>query len=422
MLLTIQFPIADARKFLDQAERLGSPGWPIPDPNSEFVRYFGAIRDRHLGGLAGWLGEDRICKADRALIFSTQNRLFKKGPTNTRVVFRRFYFDGWAVGKFEVGFRVSQDLFPKQFDLLGKYFLHLPVRIGNPLGSHTSCELAQAGKPLAQLFHLASSPTKRTPQDQDAWQVRAGIPILLLEVRDRENTRIPNDARLITLPDWPPTDLRLFHHGIPYRGGKINIWILQITNPYWDKDVARNLRLYLLRLNAEHECLRLVLQSIANREIEITRGTPASDNLQWYLDKAMKRITHYESKTGQMNEEIAEIARQSINRIRPGQLDLLLERVEDYRKHLRKNIETFAIKDAQTVNINYMDVQKMENKQGNTYNFSNFQAGILNIESTMKNVTQNVGNVSNMDPASRDALGNWSNSLILPCRKPRKIE
>jgi hypothetical protein len=181
--------------------------------------------------------------------------------------------------------------------------------------------------------------------------------------------------------------------------------------------VGRTLRLSLLRLNAEHECLRLILHSLAQKDIQIARGTPLSDDLQWYLDKAIKRIRQAETKATQVNEEIVQIARQSINVIRPGQLDVLLENVDDYRKHLRKNIANFAIQDVQTVNINYMEVQNMENVEGNQYNFSNFQAGILNIESTLTNVSQSVGSLPNVDQAVRDELKQLIDQLNVALQK-----
>jgi hypothetical protein len=421
MLFSIQFPLADARKFLDQGERLG-PAWPFPLPDYDFIRFFGAIRYRTLGGLAGWIGEDLICKADRALSISTSPSLIAGRP-KTRIAFRRFYFDGWAVGKFEIGFHISFLYFPTQVEDLGSSFLRLPVRIRNILGTPINSQLAQAGKHIAHLYLMASTPTKKTVSDKDKWQVRSGTPLLFLELRQDEDLIIPKEAKSIDLPSWA-SPLKLFHYGIPYRGGKIYMWILQLGNSPMQEGIVRTLRLYLLRLNAEHECLRLILQSITKKEIQITRGTDLSDDLQRYLDKAFKRITRFETKTGSVNEEIAEMARQSINIIRPGQLDLLLESVNDYRRYLRKNIEKYAKQDASIINNYFMEIQHMGNKQGNTYNFSNFQAGILNIESTLTNVSQNVSNIRNIDQSTKDELQQLIEQLNMTLQKipEEKIE
>lgn len=422
MLLSIQFPIADARRFLNQAARLGSPGWPSPSPDYEFVRFFGAIRNRPRGGLAGWIGEDPICSANRALLLSKNPSVFE-GYKPTYVVFRRFYFDGWAVGKYEIGFHKRLRASPAQFKDLENQFLRLPVRIRNRTGTPINSELAQAGKHLARLYLMASTPTKRAVPEKDEWQVRSGTPLLYMELQDPEDITIPKEAKSIELPNWP-SGLKLFHYGIPYRGGKIYMWILKHGTSVKQENMARALRLYLLRLHAEHECLRLILQSIANKDIQITRGTASSSDLQLYLNKAIKRVTDYEVKTGNVNQEIAEMARQSINIIRPGQLDVLLENVNDYREYLRQIIEDYARQDASIINYGYMEVHKMENRQGNTYNFSNFQAGILNIESTLTNVSQSVGNIPTIDQSSKDELKQLIDQLNTALQKApaEKIE
>jgi ElaB/YqjD/DUF883 family membrane-anchored ribosome-binding protein len=144
-----------------------------------------------------------------------------------------------------------------------------------------------------------------------------------------------------------------------------------------------------------------------------------------YLDKATKRITHFESKTSGLllNEEIAQIARQSLNTIRPGQLSLLLENIDDYRRNLRKNIASYAKQDVSIINKYYTEVH-VEYKQGNTYNLSNFQVGILNIESTLSNVTQSVGNIPNIDQSTRDELKQLMEQLntVLQKISAEKIE
>src|SRR5215210_5700665 len=105
MLVCIQFPLADFRRFLDNPTSLLSrPGWPTPEPEYEFVRSFGAIQTRKRGGLSGWVGENEVCEANRALRF---DQIPVHVDSEIRVplqcAFRRLFFDGLAVGKFETG-------------------------------------------------------------------------------------------------------------------------------------------------------------------------------------------------------------------------------------------------------------------------------------------------------------------------------
>ena len=106
MLITIQFPFADSRKFITRdTQKLAKPSWLIPVPDRDFIRSFGVIRRRPRGGLTGWLGESYVCEANHAIRFQGLEP-FKDDSGNLikfRVAFKRFYFDGLAVGKFEVG-------------------------------------------------------------------------------------------------------------------------------------------------------------------------------------------------------------------------------------------------------------------------------------------------------------------------------
>ena len=47
MLITTQLPICDYRMFLNQSHKISKPYFSSPDPN-EFIRYFGAMKQRHI--------------------------------------------------------------------------------------------------------------------------------------------------------------------------------------------------------------------------------------------------------------------------------------------------------------------------------------------------------------------------------------
>jgi hypothetical protein len=413
MLLCIQFPFADARLFLEDAEVLETPLWPSPTPDFEFVRFFGAIRRRPLGGLSGWLVESPVCKADRALSF-LKSPSFIVHERAARIAFRRLYFDGLAMGKYNIGFYARLKTQNATLKDLDKCFLRLPIQIRNHHGNPTKTELGQAGKYLAHRYLAATTATKKAIGPTDGWQVRSGTPLAYLEFRDDESLVIPHSAKPIPLPDWTKGS-ELFHYGIPYRGGQVSMWIVKRGYSMEASNVARLLRFGLFRLNAEYECLRLILQGLSKKDIHVIRGTCLSEDLQDYLDKAITRIQKTEEKTGQVNEEIIQIARQSLNIILPGELDLLLERANNFRKHLRKQIEDFANKDATTFNIN-LEVQTLNNIEGNQYNISNVQ-GILNIESTLTDVAQSIGTISNLDQPSKDELKQLVDQLNLALQR-----
>src|SRR5262249_43979025 len=70
MFVTIQFPFADVRQFFCGVDSsLHSPSWPDPERDRQFVRYFGPVRKRLLGGAGTeWMGDELyFCYARHAL-------------------------------------------------------------------------------------------------------------------------------------------------------------------------------------------------------------------------------------------------------------------------------------------------------------------------------------------------------------------
>ena len=69
MFIVIQFPITDARPFINEkTHKLTCPSWPFPLEN-EFVRYSGRVEKRMRGGIKDWSGEDVYSRSNRAIRF-----------------------------------------------------------------------------------------------------------------------------------------------------------------------------------------------------------------------------------------------------------------------------------------------------------------------------------------------------------------
>ena len=164
MLLTIQFPFVDLRGFLEETGRLTKPGWPIPTPDIEFVRFSGAVRVRKRGGLCGWLCENEICEANRLIRLSCCPEIkdsHSGKQFTTRVAFRRLYFDGFAVGKFEIGIATKtreKVVLTKQTvkELVNK-FLNLPARVREPGGIYRNVQLGHSAESVANIYYHATT-------------------------------------------------------------------------------------------------------------------------------------------------------------------------------------------------------------------------------------------------------------------------
>jgi len=357
MLLSLLFPFADSRRFLTDAAVLASPNWPLPQVDTEFVRCFGPIRRRQGGGLDTWVGENEVCRADRALQFVTSPSYQDSQNAGLRLTlrcaYRRLFFEGDALGKFEIGLatksRAVFQLEAAPFERFLQHMLNAPVRVRDTPRDTPSptCKLREAGKHITQLYSTATAakavpPHVKMPQP---WWVRAGTPLLFLSHEPGQLITLPAKARPVSLP----VQLGFSLHTLNVTVGGTSLPMLCLSlAPGGDADKARLLRLYLTRLYAEHECLRLVLDAIRTQKIVVTRGTAESDQLQHYLDEATDRIQELEGKSAQsFDAEVIEVARRSLGNIIPGHRQQLLEQLKtlDLRRYIRRDVTQFLDSD-----------------------------------------------------------------------------
>ena len=158
MIISIQIPFADSRRFLLDTNKLLVPGWPLPTPDSEFVRYFGIIRKQRSGSVSGWGSEGTICTANKAVQFGRNFTHIIRTPDSQlslRSLFKKLYFDGHAVGKIElgVGSKKTTERGNNSYLLseIFKKFLETQVHIKEYRGKQVETNILRMGKPLVSL-------------------------------------------------------------------------------------------------------------------------------------------------------------------------------------------------------------------------------------------------------------------------------
>lgn len=403
MFLSIQFPIADSRAFTsNSANLLGRPTWPAVSPDIDFVRSFGSIRKRRLGGLSGWIGETALCEASRALRFPRITN-YKHSDSNLslaiKMVFRRFYFDGLAVGKFEVGFS-TEDL---QYERLDRkhtedfiaHCLNLSVIVPalsqkavvpTLVRGAVETDLGRAGKPLAS-FYAAASVSHPPPAEINDWWVLSGTPVLFLVHDSSEKIHIPFLGKSIPRSELLNADLSSYE--VPYDGKKIKMWVMGLGEHTNYRDV-RALKICLLRLHAEHEAMRLILQNISTNKIVLTPRSAESNTLQRYLNEATRKISRLSSEADDLAEgDLAELARESEDAVNPGDRDALLTTLKnlDVRKNIFSKVESYVNADI------YVGELYMESK----YKITGGTQGAVGDNAQASNNTFNTWNQSGGD-------------------------
>jgi hypothetical protein len=365
MLITIQFPFIDSRTFVsNNTQKLVVPSWLIPVPDHDFIRSFGIIRRRPLGGLTGWVGESYICEAHNAICFQGMQPFFNglDKLIKFKVVFRRLFFDGLSVGKFEIGLAAwyseeeSFSPFELSADEMRQLLLHvlkLPVLVRDSREKFIQCQLWQAGQPIARLYAASTSLKQDCGRvNIEDWWIQPCEPLILL-ITDQEDLVVTyrEDCKFLKIPCGVGT---LSHHIIPLEGKNIPMWLIEGICDRFSRlssleslefDTLRQLRIFLLRLHAEQKCLRGILRNISTGKLEISKRSEKSRILQEYLNQATKRIKRLnEHADKRVEADVGELARKAEDYFAPGERDALFNalKIIDIEKNIFHKVENFV--------------------------------------------------------------------------------
>lgn len=334
MIVYLQFPLADIRLFLErETKKLPLPLWPSPTPYKEFVRSFGPVKVREKGGVRGWVGENEICNANRAFSFSSPCNYYNsrtKKNINFRCSARHFYFDGLAVGKFEIIFvsrPISLNLSFQAFSNILNNILHSAIIISIPNEEDIEKELIKASRPLEKMYQLASSYTNSYSLIKEQRWVISGSNALVVEFGASEEIKISDVFEFIPIPK--KYNIQLYHCWFRIDTVPVRLWLIKRL-PGAKSQFVHVLRLFLMRLNAEHECVKIVLAKIDSGEIPFNENTMASHFIQHYLNDATRKISRMDTKNEVRweTDRIGELARSSLDISNPGQLDSLLGKIK----------------------------------------------------------------------------------------------
>jgi hypothetical protein len=397
MLLSIQFPFADTRAFLEEdVGLLGIPNWPQAIADVDFVRCFGIVRERPLRVPTAWVGENPICKAHRALRFAKApvcKTSIDKITIPLRIAYRHFYFDGLATGKFEVGLasqcfryrtltrRAAREMFYQ--------ILRFPVKIPNFWEKLTEVPLWRAGKPLAQLYANSSVLSSHISKQQERSVCSFTPTLVLIEEEQDKDIPAPFSGQLISTMPFLNDNFSASHHTINIDGAIINLWVIR-EYKFSTFSSVRALRTCLLRLSSEYACLSYILRSIGTMDIVVKPRSKASQILQLYLDHAINVILRKESRIEEFTYgiEFVEAARELIEFSNPGEhyalvtafrkAEIQLEQF-DLRPNIKRKAKSFIEK--MIVAHNYYGSIAMENQYnsyGQTGSMGPNSTGIIN--------------------------------------------
>jgi hypothetical protein len=382
MLVTVQFPLADMRLFARGSERrLPKPAWPDAHPGGEFVRGIGGVDFRRLGGLNGWIGEGTHCRASRLILLDKMPALSILNQVDypfvdairTRIAFRRLFADGQALVKCEIGL-ASSSIFRDwgiQYDLLKAIDNILTLQCRVP--GRASGPLLFSGKSLATRYLECT--TNRSvgdtadPQIENGSEmdlIAAGDPLVFVDLTSSTRISLPKGYTSVVMPG--NFAFQLFYGHYAKGSLRVPIWFLlhPIHENPSDKN-ARHLRIYLQRIHAEKEVLRLILNNIASGKLE--SGSSTSESLQRYFLESTSRIGHLEHKADKRAADgIGALAASCLEFVQPGWLNTLTRRLDlmNIRPNVRRNIEARVRRKGSLVNygVILVNVDQSDKRRG----------------------------------------------------------
>lgn len=390
MVLFLQFTITDTRRFSDfYSELLDKPRWPSPKPFSEFVRTTGNIVERNKGGIPSWVGENFVCKIGKAIQFP-EKILFANGAKATNISKHLYAGRHYTMTKYEFVFNIKTDNADKNITYnFIKNTIHELLNVSVKLKLNGKLEEIVLNKlpSFLRYFHHQnttikfSNKTSRgieniiscTPQcyfylERNEWAEG-------LQRNFRHIHNIANAAQLYGA--W------YNHKNSPFR-----IWIHHRKSKSASTTVNRELRMTILRLHSEYECLRNVLWGISNGLISVEQFSNQSSDLQNYFNIAIKTFLfreknlEYQSYTQKFFDYFSKI----FAKASPGDLERLYNQIEvfNFRPNIIKKINIYVTK-------NEFMSTKFENHNSNI--FSQGDNNEIHDNTVTQNVSSNSENI-----------------------------
>lgn len=403
MLVTIQFPIADARPFGSESNlRLPLPDWPEPETsiNPQFVHNFGMAKERLRDPDEAWPDELKYVLARRALRFDRLEMQHVGLPGRRfrpKCAFRRLFCDGQSVVRAEVGLSHRDSIYSlKNFTLkevlaIVREITGIPTAVPSLNGDTKYRPILAQGKNLARLYANSSMSNSSTNKKLALQLVEAADPIIIVELKPGE-ARLDLDAQLseglVVVDSACVNGAKALFCRLNTQVGIVSTWILEKGTATTDQ--LRSLRLCLTRLHAEREVLNMVLKQIHRKRLLNPPNEESVNLLDEYFNDKLK-IINRETWGGMKQSEIVTAFDATQAVIRPASRDQLIKRYDGGRRQVWKKIEDFQSQRFATRQVNVINLNKgaiMVDKQVNVSGTGN----IVNVAEYMSNVTNSVNN------------------------------
>jgi hypothetical protein len=359
MIIFLQFTLTDLRAFtLEAPFVLAKPTWPSPKPFAHFVRGTGQIIQRRNSGLHGWVGEHYICKIGKNIRF--QNTISLNEGGRIKSIFKHVYAsENQVLNKYEFVFDVQVGVQQTILDYNGfRDIVHrllsskAEVKIN---GTFVSCRVNEL-QGVLQKLHFEASTSKLGRSKGNSHHILACTPQLyLVNEDDCRITGLDKNFKEVTDEVDGPELLGAWHD---HKNKPFRLWVQRKLD---QPELNRSLRMTIMRLHSEYECLRNIFQAIEEGQLPLEKETDPTDRLQMYLRKTIRTFLRAEDEISSQGGErnFLDYFSKIFSKAQPGELDGLIEKIKN--ADFRLAVEELTVNFIGNNNIEFMK-NKFENK------------------------------------------------------------
>jgi hypothetical protein len=370
MLVALQFPFTDVRSFVQgDTLRLPVPSWKLPDPDRDFIRSVGPIRERRKKSIQEWPEDEFYCRVSRAIRFDPSYQHINDPDLATLALrrycaFRRFTGGGIlrkdeksevrsVAARLEFGFGLRSRTgpfapSPEQCIACVRSLLKLPVTFR---GSMRPIPLVEIRDLFDDLYLQSTTAHKPAGQkNTQNWWLRRGLPLALVEFETSGPlSNLPLNAKRV--PSLSSPGLELAYCTVePAKDLQVGVWLVGVQSEDVDQGILRRLRLNLFRLHAERQGISETLRLIQQEKIEIVRNSEASEQLQRYLEAAVRFLSR-ETRDNLPQLDILKASEAAEDFAQPGQREKLLENLAEIRGNLFRNVKDYIKKQSEVKDL-----------------------------------------------------------------------
>jgi hypothetical protein len=435
VFVVIQHPLADVRQLIaNNSGRITSPDWPNPTPNQQFIRGFGGVRARAPGEIIRCIGESRICDTHRAVRFTDIGTFQwesngQRHRVEARNCFRRFYYDGYVTCKVETGVRTRPARLPIEkngriwkaiLDGILGYIVGLPVAIRPDNPSAPTYPLLEAGDEIARTYLGATTKAAFNLAQIQHWWVTSLAPLIFIETRgaDQQWPDARRKSVLIDVRGMTLSHFNTFTTSLNFR--PCRTWLLELSHGY-KEEMARAIRISLLRVHAEQQCLDHVLNLIRRDQLCIQPSSIQESKLAWYFNYSTRRLLRAENRLKSIGgSEIIEFARSIDDDANPGEIagvenkcDQVLARFPNIQQKVRAYMGTQR---------SHLSVVIKEFNMTKNVAKATGQGGIAAAGSELHDVRTQIGTFSSLADGEKQKLIELTNAFHLELDKLRSAD